>query len=79
VGPRPEDVRLVSRYSEAELFRLQVRPGMTGPMQVHGRGALTFRERLAVEREYIENYSFGKDLYLLLRTVAAVFRGQGAF
>jgi exopolysaccharide biosynthesis polyprenyl glycosylphosphotransferase len=79
VGPRPEDVRLVDTYTEAEVFRLDMRPGMTGPMQVHGRGELSFRERLAVEREYIENYSFASDIDILLRTAAAVFRGRGAF
>lgn len=79
VGPRPEDVRLVARYSEAELFRLEMRPGITGPMQVHGRGELSFRERLAIEREYIENYTLAKDLSVLLRTAAAVVRGVGAF
>ena len=36
-----------------------VKPGLTGPMQVYGRGRLTFDERLAVEREYIENLSLG--------------------
>ena len=42
-------------------FRLLVQPGLTGPMQVFGRGELTFEERLAVEREYIENLSLGRD------------------
>jgi exopolysaccharide biosynthesis polyprenyl glycosylphosphotransferase len=79
VGPRPEAVDLVERYSEAELFRLDMRPGMTGPMQVHGRGELSFQERLAVEREYIENYSLGKDVDILFRTATAVVRGHGAF
>jgi len=79
VGPRPEEVRLVERYGETERFRVHVRPGMTGPMQVHGRGELTFEERLAVERAYVENYAFRKDVSLLLRTAGAVVRGRGAF
>jgi exopolysaccharide biosynthesis polyprenyl glycosylphosphotransferase len=79
VGPRPEEVRLVERYGETERFRVHVRPGITGPMQVHGRGELTFAERLAIEREYVENYSFRKDVSLLLRTAGAVVRGRGAF
>ena len=79
VGPRPEEVRLVERYSETERFRVHVRPGITGPMQVHGRGELTFAERLAVEREYVENYAFRKDVSLLLKTAGAVARGRGAF
>jgi lipopolysaccharide/colanic/teichoic acid biosynthesis glycosyltransferase len=79
VGPRPEEAWLVERYSEAVRFRLNMRPGMTGPMQIHGRGELNFQERLAVEREYVENYSFWKDLRILVRTVSVVVRGDGAF
>ena len=75
VGPRPEEVWLVKRYGETERFRLEMRPGITGPMQVHGRGELTFQERLAVEREYVENYRFEKDVRILMRTVSTIFRG----
>ena len=56
-----------------------MRPGITGPMQVHGRGELTFQERLAVEREYVENYRFEKDVRILMRTVSTIFRGHGAY
>jgi exopolysaccharide biosynthesis polyprenyl glycosylphosphotransferase len=79
VGPRPEELWLVERYGETQRFRLAMRPGLTGPMQVHGRGELNFQERLAVEREYVENYSIRKDLKILLRTVSAVWRAPGAY
>jgi exopolysaccharide biosynthesis polyprenyl glycosylphosphotransferase len=79
VGPRPEQVELVDRYSPEERFRLTVKPGLTGPMQVYGRGRLTFAERLALEREYIENLSLGRDLRMLALTFYAVVSGQGAF
>jgi exopolysaccharide biosynthesis polyprenyl glycosylphosphotransferase len=79
VGPRPEELWLVERYGETQRFRLQMRPGLTGPMQVHGRGELNFQERLAVEREYVENYSIRKDLKILLRTVSIIGRGPGAY
>jgi exopolysaccharide biosynthesis polyprenyl glycosylphosphotransferase len=79
VGPRPEELWLVERYGETQRFRLQMRPGLTGPMQVHGRGELNFQERLAVEREYVENYSIRKDLQILLRTVSIIWRGPGAY
>src|SRR3954453_22196797 len=79
VGPRPEQLELVQRYAEEHMFRLQARPGMTGPMQVFGRGDLEFEERLAVEREYIENLSLGRDIRLLLMTLPAVLSGKGAF
>lgn len=79
VGPRPEQVELVERYSEPQRVRLSVKPGLTGPMQVYGRGQLTFDERLALEREYIENISVGRDLHILALTVSSVFHGRGAF
>ena len=79
VGPRPEQLDLVERYRPEHRFRLEVKPGLTGPMQVFGRGQLTFEERLAVEREYIENLSIGRDLRILALTAAAVFSGKGAF
>jgi exopolysaccharide biosynthesis polyprenyl glycosylphosphotransferase len=79
VGPRPEQVELVDRYEPEHRFRLLVRPGLTGPMQVFGRGELTFEERLAVEREYIENLSLGRDARILALTVSAVVHGKGAF
>jgi len=47
-------------------------------MQVYGRGELTLDERLAVEREYIESLSLGRDVRILLLTVAAVVSGRGA-
>jgi exopolysaccharide biosynthesis polyprenyl glycosylphosphotransferase len=79
VGPRPEQVELVARYLPEHRFRLAVKPGITGPMQVHGRGALTFRERLALEREYIENLSVRRDLRILVLSIAPIINGRGAF
>ncbi len=48
-------------------------------MQVHGRGDLTLEERLAVEREYVENISIARDFRILTLTIAAVLTGRGAF
>lgn len=79
VGPRPEQLRLVERYTPELRFRLEMRPGITGPMQVHGRGELTFQEWVAVEREYMENYTLQKDIKILLATPFAVMRRRGAF
>jgi exopolysaccharide biosynthesis polyprenyl glycosylphosphotransferase len=78
VGPRPEQIELVERYEPEQLFRLKVKPGLTGPMQVYGRGHLTFEERLAVERDYIENLSLGRDARILTLTVATVLTARGA-
>lgn len=79
IGPRPEQVEVVEHYTDAERVRLSVKPGVTGPMQVFGRGELTFSERLAVEIQYIENPSLGQDLRILIHTLPAVVRGTGAF
>jgi lipopolysaccharide/colanic/teichoic acid biosynthesis glycosyltransferase len=79
VGPRPEQVEIVEKYTPSERSRLVVKPGITGPMQVYGRGQLTFEERLAVERDYIENLSLARDARLLALTVTPVFTGRGAF
>jgi exopolysaccharide biosynthesis polyprenyl glycosylphosphotransferase len=79
IGPRPEQVELVERYAPEHRVRLDVRPGLTGPMQVYGRGELRFDERLAVEREYVENLSLRRDVRILLLTLATVVRGHGAY
>lgn len=79
VGPRPEETKITDHYSPVHRFRLTVKPGMTGPMQVYGRGELSLDERLSVEREYIENLSIGRDFRIIALTVAAVFTGKGAF
>jgi exopolysaccharide biosynthesis polyprenyl glycosylphosphotransferase len=79
VGPRPEQVELVRRYRPEHLVRLAVKPGLTGPMQVFGRGRLSFEERLALEREYIENLSISRDLRILMLTIPSVLDGRGAY
>lgn len=78
VGPRPEEEAVVALYDERQRIRLAVKPGMTGPMQVYGRADLTFEERLAMERDYLDNISVAGDLAILLRTPAAIVRGEGA-
>lgn len=79
VGPRPEQVELVERYSQEDRFRLEVTPGLTGPMQVHGRGELTFQERLALDLDYIENLSLGRDLRIIALTFPTVLKRDGAY
>ncbi len=79
VGPRPEEEAVVALYDERQRIRLAVKPGLTGPMQVYGRGDLTFEERLAMERDYLDNLSVTGDLAILLRTPRAIVRGDGAY
>ena len=70
VGPRPEEVNVVALYSDEQRIRSTVKPGLTGPMQVYGRGDLTFEERLSLERDYLNNLSIARDIAILLRTPA---------
>jgi lipopolysaccharide/colanic/teichoic acid biosynthesis glycosyltransferase len=78
VGPRPEEESVVALYDERQRGRLAIKPGMTGPMQVYGRSDLTFEERLAMERDYLDNLSLAGDLAILLRTPSAILRGDSA-
>ena len=79
VGPRPEEEAVVALYDERQRGRLAIKPGLTGPMQVYGRSDLTFEERLAMERDYLDNLSLLTDLAILMRTPRAIVRGDGAY
>jgi len=79
VGPRPEEVWLVKLYNDHQRRRLAVKPGMTGPMQVNGRGDLTLAQRLELEIDYIQHYSLRRDIAILLRTLPVVLHGNGAY
>jgi len=79
VGPRPEETRVVAEYSDWHRARLAVRPGLTGPMQINGRGELPLDERVRLELDYIEHYSLMRDAAILLKTLPAVIKGDGAY
>ena len=79
VGPRPEETWVVSHYNDHQRQRLAAKPGLTGPMQVGGRGELDMDERLALELDYINEYSVWLDLKIILRTIPALISGKGAF
>jgi exopolysaccharide biosynthesis polyprenyl glycosylphosphotransferase len=79
VGPRPATAREVALYEEWQLHRLDALPGITGLWQVSGRSELGFSEQVLMDITYIENWSLGLDLRILLRTVPAVLTGKGAF
>jgi len=79
IGPRPATPREVAQYEEWQLRRLETLPGLTGLWQVSGRSELGFSEQVLMDIMYIENWSLGLDLRILLRTVPAVLSGKGAF
>jgi lipopolysaccharide/colanic/teichoic acid biosynthesis glycosyltransferase len=79
VGPRPPLPSEVAQYEDWHRRRLQVAPGLTGLWQVSGRSGLNFEEMVVFDLAYIQNWSLGLDLSILLRTVPAVIAGRGAF
>jgi len=78
VGPRPPLPCEVTQYGARERRRLEVKPGLTCTWQVSGRNQIDFDEWMAMDLDYIENWSLSRDLGLLLRTVPAVVSGSGA-
>jgi len=79
IGPRPEELWVVECYTDEQRIRLAFKPGLTGPMQVSGRGDLDFEQRLKLEIEYMQNYSIRKDFSIFFRSLAAIINGKGAY
>jgi exopolysaccharide biosynthesis polyprenyl glycosylphosphotransferase len=78
VGPRPPVPGEVNRYKRSYRRRLSMRPGLTCTWQVSGRNDISdFDTWVGLDLDYIDNWSLGRDLLLLLRTVPAVLRGTG--
>jgi exopolysaccharide biosynthesis polyprenyl glycosylphosphotransferase len=79
VGPRPLPVRDFHRMEEAHKRRLEAVPGMTGYWQISGRSNLSFEEMVRLDLYYIENWSLSFDVKIILRTLGAVARREGAY
>jgi exopolysaccharide biosynthesis polyprenyl glycosylphosphotransferase len=79
VGPRPPLPAEVERYGSHARRRLHVKPGMTGLWQVSGRSDLSWDEAVRLDLYYVENWSLGLDLAIVLRTIWAVLSGRGAY
>jgi exopolysaccharide biosynthesis polyprenyl glycosylphosphotransferase len=77
VGPRPALPDEVEKYQRWQRRRLSMRPGMTGLWQVSGRNRVAFQDWMRLDLEYIDSWSLGLDLKLLLKTIPEVFRGSG--
>ena len=78
VGPRPEIPEMVPYYSDDQLTKFSVKPGLTGLAQVSGRNILRFQETIAADLAYVETRGFLRDLWILLRTFKAVVLMMGA-
>jgi lipopolysaccharide/colanic/teichoic acid biosynthesis glycosyltransferase len=79
VGPRPTVPVQVEQYTERELGRLAVKPGITGWAQVNGRASLPWSERIELDLWYVEHQSLALDLRILARTVGMVLSGHGLY
>ncbi|MCU0696094.1 MAG: sugar transferase [Myxococcaceae bacterium] len=78
VGPRPPVPQEVAKYQSWQRRRLSVRPGLTCIWQVSGRNAISFEEWMYMDLQYIDTWSFSKDLSLILKTFPVVLTGKGA-
>ncbi|MFC4354202.1 sugar transferase [Chryseomicrobium palamuruense] len=79
VGPRPTVMKQVEKYTEYQLKRLNMSPGMTGLAQVNGNITLPWEQRIQYDIEYIENFSVLLDCKILFKTVAIVLFGEERF
>ncbi len=77
VGPRPLLVKYLPRYSEMQHHRHNVRPGLTGYAQVHGRNAVTWEEKFDMDVWYTQNISFLTDVRVVLDTIRVVLKREG--
>jgi exopolysaccharide biosynthesis polyprenyl glycosylphosphotransferase len=78
VGPRPLPVYEASQIKGAQRRRLAMRPGITGLWQVSGRNAIDFDAWMQMDLYYVDRWSLGLDLKILLRTIPVALRGEGA-
>jgi lipopolysaccharide/colanic/teichoic acid biosynthesis glycosyltransferase len=74
VGPRPLLVQYLPLYNKQQRRRHEVRPGLTGYAQVHGRNAISWEERFKLDVEYINNITFWGDTKIILITIFKVFK-----
>jgi lipopolysaccharide/colanic/teichoic acid biosynthesis glycosyltransferase len=79
VGPRPTVQVQVSQYTERQLGRLSVPPGITGWAQVKGRAALPWHERIELDLWYIEHWSLRLDARIVAETIRLLVTGQGLY
>ena len=77
IGPRPLLVRYLPRYNEEQRHRHDVRPGLTGYAQVHGRNTVTWEDKFKMDVWYTKNVSFKMDWDIFWATVRVVLKREG--
>lgn len=77
IGPRPWKVEYLPLYSSEQMRRHEVRPGISGWAQVHGRNAISFTKRLEYDVYYVDHLTFWLDLRIFFMTIQKVFKREG--
>ena len=77
IGPRPLLVRYLERYNEEQHRRHEVRPGLTGYAQAHGRNAVSWEDKFKMDVWYVDNISFKVDLGIFFDTIKSVLKREG--
>ena len=77
IGPRPLLVKYLPLYNEEQHHRHDVRPGLTGYAQSHGRNTVTWEDKFKMDVWYTRNVSFRVDLSIFFRTILAVLKREG--
>ncbi|WP_188636057.1 sugar transferase [Halopseudomonas pertucinogena] len=77
VGPRPLLMEYLEYYTDEEMLRHAVRPGITGLAQVSGRNSTSWNDRLAIDVEYVRTRSIWLDIKIIFKTIYQVFKREG--
>lgn len=77
IGPRPLRVHYLPLYSDEQMRRHEVRPGITGWAQTHGRNAISWTQKFKYDVWYVDNISFLLDCKIVLMTILKVFKREG--
>lgn len=77
IGPRPLLVRYLPRYTPEQHRRHEVRPGLTGYAQAHGRNAITWEEKFKLDVWYVDHVSLKLDIEIVLDTIKSVLKHEG--
>ena len=77
IGPRPLLVRYLDRYNDEQHHRHDVRPGLTGYAQAHGRNTLSWEDKFAMDVWYTKNITFKRDVLIIIDTIKTVLKRDG--
>ena len=77
IGPRPLLVQYLPRYNEEQRHRHDVRPGLTGYAQCHGRNSLSWKEKFEMDVRYTRHISLFGDIKIIFETIFSVFKREG--